>query len=252
MLNKIISMMLGVTTAFAPAAPAAQVAHNPNPQGTDVVIRVGEYEEKAGKRMYVPGNYEVPDDIPLRHDERGYYISEWDINLKLSRRINDYLQEMGANTVLQVAAGKHQDLNAAGRIARAQDPTIYYSVHHNYVDNQNVSGYVYFVNPDDQKSMDYVELLTEKLSNNPGEIAPMQARAQDRYIGEMNETPGDVNILFEGGFFSNVEKDLKVIMSDEQVDFVAKQTAEVLIDILNKENQKAPATEYASVTVNKK
>jgi N-acetylmuramoyl-L-alanine amidase len=111
----------------------------------DIVIRAGEYENKPGKRVYVDANFETPDDIPLRRDEHGYYISEWDINVKLSKRIVYYLQEYDVNVDLQTAHRKSEDLNAAGRIAKAKNPVVYFSVHHNYY-NEDSSGYFMMVN----------------------------------------------------------------------------------------------------------
>lgn len=218
MLGKMIATMLGVSTIFAPTTTK------------DIVIRCGEYENKPGKRMYVDSDFQVPDDIPLRKDERGYFISEWDINLKLAQRIYEYLKEYDIVADLQVANGKSEDLNAAGRIAKAKKPKVYLSVHHNSF-KEDSTGYIYFVNPDDDKSYKYAQALSNAIRENPGNLPEWEVREQtSRYIGEMNEQPGHINILGEYGFFSNTDE-LSVIISDEQIDFVAKETAEVLYNI---------------------
>lgn len=221
-----------VTVGDTEPVAAAETAIEP----THVVIRAGEYEGKAGKRIYVDDDFIVTGDVPLRHDERGYYIHEYDLNVKMAKRINEYLKEYGANTSLQISGSKKEDLNAAGRIAKTKNPTIYYSVHHNYVDNQNVSGYVAFTNPGDTNSMKYAQALSNTLKSNPAGIKDMGTRVQDNYIGEMNQKPGDVNILMEYGFFSNINGDLKAAMDDEHVDYMARETAKALIDILKTEN----------------
>jgi len=202
----------------------------------DIVIRAGEYENKPGKRVYVDANFQTPDDIPLRKDEKGYYISEWDINMKLSKRIVYYLREYGANVKvdLQAANSKSGDLNAAGRIAKAKDPLIYFSVHHNYY-KEDSSGYFMMTNMNSEKDKRYAEAISKALQDNPGHIPKMQTREQNGYIGEMNVKPGKINLLMEAGFFSN-EMELKKIIDDIQVDYMAKQIAKVLLQIVAKED----------------
>lgn len=223
MINKILAMMLG----------AGMIA-TPVKQKTDVVIRAGEYENKPGKRIYVESNFQTPDDIPLRKDDNGYFISEWDINVKLAKKLADYLTIYGVKTDLQISQGKSEDLNSAGRIAKMKNPKIYLSIHHNYY-KEDSTGYIYFVNPEDSKSRQYAEVLSDAISENPGKLPEWNVREQTtKYIGELNEKPGDINMLLEAGFFSNKDE-LEIIMSDEQIDYVAKETAQSLISVLYNE-----------------
>lgn len=227
MKKKVTAMMVGMATVCSTCIPSTALGNK------DVVVRVGEYENKPGKRIYVESNFDVPDDIPLRKDNNGYYISEWDINLKLAKRIAYYLEQQGADVDLQVAHSKQEDLNAAGRIAREKNPTVYFSVHHNYY-NESSSGYFMMVNQKATKAKKYAEALTNSLQNNPTNIPGREVRVQDGYIGEMNQNPGKINILGEMGFFSNKEE-LKKIIDDEQVDYMAKEIATVLIQIVKAE-----------------
>lgn len=223
MINKILAMMLG----------AGMIA-TPVKQKTDVVIRAGEYENKPGKRIYVESDFQTPDDIPLRKDDKGYFISEWDINVKLAKKLADYLTIYGVKTDLQISQGKSEDLNSAGRIAKMKNPKIYLSIHHNYY-KEDSTGYIYFVNPEDSKSRQYAEVLSNAISENPGKLPEWNVREQTtKYIGELNEKPGDINMLLEAGFFSNKDE-LEIIMSDEQIDYVAKETAQSLISVLYNE-----------------
>lgn len=223
MINKILAMMLG----------AGMIA-TPVKQKTDVVIRAGEYENKPGKRIYVESDFQTPDDIPLRKDDKGYFISEWDINVKLAKKLADYLTIYGVKTDLQISQGKSEDLNSAGRIAKMKNPKIYLSIHHNYY-KEDSTGYIYFVNPEDIKSRQYAEVLSDAISENPGKLPEWNVREQTtKYIGELNEKPGDINMLLEAGFFSNKDE-LEIIMSDEQIDYVAKETAQSLISVLYNE-----------------
>lgn len=220
-----------IAMTVASVLTTATVSHADN---KDIVIRAGEYEGKPGKRIYVDSNFEVPDDIPLRKDDKGYYISEWDINVKLAKRIAAYLKEMGADVDLQTAHRKAEDLNAAGRIAKSKNPVVYFSVHHNYY-NETSSGYFIMTNMDKVKDKMYAEALSNALEGNPGNIPRMSVREQNGYIGEMNVEPGQINLLMEAGFFSNKDE-LKKIIDDRQVDYMARQTAIVLMRILGNEN----------------
>ena len=94
----------------------------------DVIVRVGEYKGKPGKRIYVNGaTLNIPDDIPIRNDNdgKGFYVSEWDINVKEAKALVKKLQSQGINARIQVAYSKSEDLNAAGKIANKSNPYIY-------------------------------------------------------------------------------------------------------------------------------
>ena len=55
----------------------------------DIVIRVGEYNEKVGKRVYINEGInwsKIPTDIPIHKDSKGYYIQEFDINKKIATK----------------------------------------------------------------------------------------------------------------------------------------------------------------------
>ena len=118
---------------------------------TDVVIRAGEWGNKEtvkpGKRYSWGNNIniskhgisakEIPSDIPLRCENNEWFISEYDINLKLARAIAKKLDsKYGVNVNLQYATNKSEDLNAAGRRAAKCNPKIYLSIHHNSYNEQ--------------------------------------------------------------------------------------------------------------------
>lgn len=223
MIKEFISLIIGSTIVFAPM----------NENNIDVVVRVGEYENKPGKRLYVEEGFNTPDDIPLRYDEGGYFISEYDINLKLATALSNKLKEKGVNVDLQISKNKSEDLNAAGRKAMSKNPKIYFSIHHNSY-KEDSTGYMMMVNENNPREKAYAELITEALKDNPGELPAWSVREQDGYIGEMNETGSVLNFLFEAGFFSNRDEIVK-IMSDEQVEFMAEELSDSIVDILNEE-----------------
>lgn len=198
----------------------------------DIVIRPGEYPNKPGKRIYLSEkqiySFNIPKDIPIHKDKEGYYIHEFDINLKLSKAIGKELKKLGINTNLQVAKDKSQDLNQAGRTAMATGAKMYLSVHHDYY-KADTEGYTFITNQGD----DTDTLIAQELSNSikGGLVKQKPNRTQGGYIGEMNQTGDMINVLGEFGFFSNLEE-LQKIISDEQVQYVAQQIAKELAIIL--------------------
>lgn len=204
----------------------------------DIVVRCGEYGNnesvKAGKRIYInTSTYEqVKDQIRVRRDEHGMFISEFDINEKLSTRIAQKLSQKGVRVDLQISSEKSQDLNAAGRWAAKKTPDIYFSVHHNSF-QENSSGYFFMVNNKDYVSEKVAQQLSDALANNPMNVPQMRNRVNDGYIGEMNEMAktDSINILGEFGFFSNPDEVVK-ICNDNQIEFIAEQMSNELIKTL--------------------
>lgn len=206
------------------------------PRLCDIVIRVGEYEGKAGKRIYINNQMvNLPDDIPVRNDGdgKGFYVSEWDINLKEAKAIGQKLQAKGINVKLQVAYTKSEDLNAAARIANQSNPYLYVSVHHNYYE-ANSTGYFSMYNSDNQKSKELANRLSNAIQDN-GQVRKMIDRENTGYIGELNTIHGTtVPALLELGFFSNLTE-LETICSDSYVDHVSTQLANELANIIIEE-----------------
>ena len=222
----------------------AEYYENSNEQ-VDIVIRAGEWGNKntvkQGKR-YVWGSdinisqhglqaKDIPTDIPLRKENNEWFISEFDINLKLAKAIAKKLDQLGVNVNLQYATSKSQDLNAAGRIANKSNPKIYLSVHHNaYKDDS--TGYFFMTNPNDKASSIVAQRLSNSIKDN-GKIPQTDNRLNTGYIGEMNEVnkEGRISILGEFGYFNKAE--LMKIMSDEYVDYVSTRIANELYKQLN-------------------
>ena len=204
-----------------------------------VVIRAGEWandkQAKSGKRYNWGSDInisqqgisikDIPTDIPLRKEDNQWFISEFDINLKLAKAIAKKLDsKYGIDVNLQYATSKSQDLNAAGRIASKCNPKIYLSVHHNSY-NDTSTGYFFMYNKGDYNS----EVVAKKLSNSfsdNGMIPQKGNRANDGYIGELNSVAkeGRISILGEFGFFNKAE--IVKICSDEYVNYVSDKVAE--------------------------
>ena len=218
---------------------------------TDVVIRAGEWGNektvKPGKR-YTWGNginiskhgisiKEIPSDIPLRCENNEWFISEYDINLKLARAIAKKLDsKYGVNVNLQYATNKSEDLNAAGRRAAKCNPKIYLSVHHNSY-NDDSTGYFFMYNEGDAASANVANKLSNSIASN-GYVPQRQNRANNGYIGELNHVKetNRISILGEFGYFNKAE--IVKICSDEYVNYVSDKIAESIYNQLQEMNSK--------------
>ena len=199
----------------------------------EVVVRAGEYQGKAGKRIYVNNTtVRLPDDIPVRNDGdgKGFYVSEWDINVKEAKALVQKLQARGINAKLQIAYSKAEDLNAAGRIANKSNPKLYVSIHHNSYESTS-TGYFSMYNPKDESSKQVAIKLSNALQDN-GQVPKRDCRPNTGYIGEMNViNPTTTPVLLELGFFSNIDE-LEKICSDSYVQYVSTQLANEITNIL--------------------
>lgn len=225
----------GVTLMIGTSVPIKSYALESTKTQADIVIRVGEYENKPGKRLdNVSSDFDI--DIPIREENGVYSVREYDFNYKVANAIVKYLESQGVNVILQPTESKKQDLNAAGRIAKSYNPKIYLSVHHNSYTSDS-SGYFFMSNVGDTQSSQYAKRLSNAMSDNPMLIPQMENRSNvNNYIGELNQEPGIVNILGEFGFALSNPNEAKKCASDEQVDYIAKQIGDELIKILQEIN----------------
>ena len=200
----------------------------------EVIVRAGEYQGKAGKRIYVNNTtVRLPKDIPVRNDGdgKGFYVSEWDINVKEAKALVEKLQARGINAKLQVAYSKSEDLNAAGRIANKSNPYLYVSIHHNSYES-NSTGYFSMYNPKNEASKNTAIRLSNAIQDN-GQVPKRDNRPNTGYIGEMNViNSSTVPVLLELGFFSNIDE-LEEICSDSYVNYVSTNLANEIAKIVN-------------------
>ena len=203
-----------------------------NPQ---IIIRVGEYQNKSGKRLdNISSDFDI--DCPIRYENGVYSIREYDMNYKVANAVVEYLKSQGINVLLQDTKDKSEDLNSAGRKAKSYNPKIYMSIHHNSY-NESSSGYFIMYNEGDIKSEKYAKNISNALTSNPMLIPQRENRVNDGYIGELNQEPGEINLLAELGFFSN-PSECKKCVNNEQVKFIAKTIGDELIKTLNEINNK--------------
>lgn len=207
--------------------------------GVDIIVRVGEYQNKSGKRLdNISSDFDI--DCPIRYENGVYSVREYDMNYKVANAVVEYLKSQGINVLLQDTKDKSEDLNGAGRKAKSYNPKIYMSIHHNFY-NESSSGYFIMHNEGDVKSEKYAKNISNALTSNPMLIPQRENRVNDGYIGELNQSPGEINLLAELGFFSN-PNECKKCVNDEQVKFVAKTIGDELIKTLNEINNKGDIT----------
>ena len=214
---------------MAPQDEAVEVLNNSNNE-LDIVLRVGEFPNKQGKRLILPTKAEGYSDLPIQYDavNDNYFISEYYFNLKIAKKLRWVLEQNGVNAILQDTTCKAEDLNAAGRIAKAKNPPIYLSIHTNAF-KENSSGYFFMTNGD-AGSNKIADRLSYSIQGN-NLIPKMSNRLNDGYIGEMNVKPGEFNILGEFGFFSNPEE-AKKLASEDYCNYVARKMGDELTAIL--------------------
>lgn len=208
-------------------------------RNVDVVVRAGEWanenQAKSGKRYSWGSDInisqhgisakEIPTDIPLRCENNEWFISEFDINVKLARAIAKKLDsKYGVDVNLQYADNKNEDLNAAGRIAAKCNPKVYLSVHHNSF-KDDTTGYFFMSNEGDYASSVFARRLSDAMVEN-GLIPQRDNRTNDGYIGELNKVKAEnrISILGEFGYFNKAE--IVKICSDEYVNYVSDKVAE--------------------------
>ena len=196
---------------------------------TDIVIRVGEYPDKPGKRLILnKPEYYNGLDVHYNSNDDNYYISEYYFNERLSNALYSYLKANGVNVKLQDTLSKKGDLNSAGRIAKQSNPTIYLSIHTNSYASDS-RGYL-FVTNNDKLSKDVATRLSNSMKDN-NMIPQRDNIINNGYIGELNEKPGTINILAELGFFSN-PNEAQILSSDDYVSYMAKHMGDEIIKIL--------------------
>ena len=247
----IMAAMILVTYPTRDKYVYADYSENSNRQ-VDIVIRAGEWgnenQAKPGKRYNWGSDInisqhgisikDIPKDIPLRCEDNQWFISEFDINLKLAKAIAKKLDsKYGVDVNLQYATTKNHDLNTAGRIAASCNPKIYLSVHHNaYKDD--TTGYFFMCNENDYDSAVAAKKLSNSISNN-GMVPQRDNRHNTGYIGELNEvgkSDTKICVLGEFGYFNKAE--LKTIVSDKYVDYVSDRIAESLYNQLKEIKEK--------------
>lgn len=216
---------------FASACVVSAMTFTPVQAEDTVVIRVGEYPDKPGKRaeLFLDENYGNIYPINDKRELCEYYLNK-QIALKISEKLKNINPNI--NVVLQDTKDRTQDLNAAGRLAKSHKPKVYLSVHTNASDNTSANG-AYFLTGNKASWGD--NNLADRLNNRLG--SRDNALNVD-YIGELN-TVDDydvVSVLGEYGFYTN-RGDREKLTNPAHIEQIASATAEEInytLEIMNR------------------
>ena len=199
----------------------------------DVIVHPGEFNLKQGKRVYINNGVSwknISKDIPIHKDSNGYFISEYDINLKIAKKVYSELKKRGINVKLQITENKNGDLNQVGKTANIDNPKLFLSLHHNYY-NENSQGYFTMYTKGNEMAKSIANRLSSSIENN-GMVKRREPILNTGQIGELNTLNGStIGCLMELGFFSNKEELIK-ICSDRYTDYVAEHLADEIVKIL--------------------
>ena len=233
--NEFVRITVGDKPAVEVKETEDKVAQWNSTRACDVVIRVGEYEGKPGKRAYINEQQKnkLEQIITVRKDSKGYYVSEYDINLKTATKLYNELLERGINAQLQVAKDRTEDLNAAGRKSNLSNPKLYISIHHNASDSKAAEGYYAISNEGDATGANIAGKLAESIANNG--LVKQRANTVNTgsYIGELNKIHNStIPVLFELGFFTNPDE-LELICSNRYSNYIADNMGAKIDQVLN-------------------
>ena len=212
-----------------------KVAQWNSTRACDVVIRVGEFEGKSGKRTYINEKQKnvLEQMITVRKDSRGYYVSEYDINLKTATKLYNELLARGIKAQLQIAKDKTEDLNAAGRKSNVSNPKLYISIHHNASDSKTAGGYYAITNEGDATGANIANKLADSIADNGLVKQRSNVTNTGSYIGELNKIHNStIPVLFELGFFTNPDE-LAIICSNKYSNHIAENMGAKIDQVLN-------------------
>lgn len=221
------NMVYGVSNEF--------IKHKVIEDTKTIVLRVGEYPNKPGKRT-TPSS-----DVISRLDSSKYplnpdgTLSEYYINKEIALSIQKGLHKRGVEVILQDTKGAAEDLNNAGNIAKKHNPDLYFSVHTNAADNKDVSGFYFLTSSASQVHNSKVEDISKYIGDR-NSINKRHNEYATNYIGELNVVTGNnLSMLCEYGFFTNNE-DLLLLTDKGYVEEIGDITARAIINTLEIEN----------------
>lgn len=174
-------------------------------------------------------------------------ILEKDINLSITNKVADYLNELNPNIVVKMIrtddsvpwlTDELSDLNYRLEQQTKQEAEYFFSIHCNSYADPSIEGAVFFVNPTDEVMKD----LTNKMGENFQEIQWCQQYSiVDNQLLQVVTMSEIHSALIELGYMTNADNLAHLTNSSEQ-DKVAKTIAATISDYIM-ENPDAPKYE---------
>lgn len=147
---------------------------------------------------------------------------ESDINLSVSRILQEILEEAGLNVVQtrKTEAGlygaatsgyKKRDMKKRAEVINGSAPALVLSVHQNFFSLSSRRGGQVFYRADSEKSKTLATLVQNELNAMPECVKKTQPLAGDYYLLNCSDYP---SVIVEGGFLSN-EQDEALLITQE-------------------------------------
>ena len=224
-----------------------------------LVISPGEYPNKPGKRSSVAN--EVVMDKKKYPTYKDGTLGEYYINKPFVEKISEYVRakDNTINVVEYYRKGKSDDLNAMGKIAKENKGDIYLSIHTNFNDSKNKSGFLAMTSTYNKEykneSDKLANTLVEALKDNQVPIKPDRGTGlalNETKIGELNKSMEHMPaVLLELGYYSNPD-DLQVLTSDTYINTISNRIAEAIVDEFHTGNYDKDQADEKVITSTKK
>ncbi len=149
---------------------------------------------------------------------------ESDINLSVSRVLQEILEEAGLNVVQtrKTEAGlygaatqgyKKRDMKKRSEIINRSSPALVISVHQNFFSLSSRRGGQVFYRGNSEKSKTLAILVQNELNSMPECVKKTQALAGDYYVLNCSDYP---SVIVEGGFLSNAQDEALLVSEEYQ------------------------------------
>ena len=160
-------------------------------------------------------------------------IYESEINLKISKYLEEYLVKNGATVILtrdgnydlsspKIDGRKRNDFDNRIELINSSKADMYISIHLNYLNNSSYYGPQVFYNKDNEKIAQVIQEYLNKKLNNKREIKKIP---KNTYMYSKLKIPG---VLIECGFLSNNTEKNKLI-KDKYQQKIAQYITEAII-----------------------
>ncbi len=167
-------------------------------------------------------------------------LNEKDINLEISKKLKQYLEQGGANVIItrdtdtSLGSGKSSDMKSRVTIDGIEKADIFISIHQNAYPSEKVWGGQVFYYKDSDKS----KLLAEKIQKSIVSVLQndnkRQAKQNDNYYVLKNtKIP---SVIVECGFLSN-RKEEKLLNTEKYQDDMAWAIYAGIVEFFKEENK---------------
>lgn len=162
------------------------------------------------------------------NEETKEWVYEKDINLAITKKVQKYLEEFGANVVMTRDSDYYVPLEDRGKIARKNKGNIFVSIHANACGSTKISGVTIHKMPSSSSDTNNLGTIMNKRVSSAYDCPPRKTVYEDNFkvLKDTEKMPG---VLVETGFMT-CPNDQKLLINDEHQDKLAKDTAAGIIE----------------------